>query len=167
MTIQELNNLSDEQLKEELFKCCGSSLWGEKMMAAKPFSDMNDLLAKADRAWNSTNEKDWMEAFSHHPKIGDLKSLEKKFASTKALAGSEQASVHSASQKTLEQLAEGNTLYENKFGFIFIVCATGKSAEKMLAMLNDRITNDRTNELKMAAGEQQKIIKLRLQKILS
>ena len=167
MTLQELNTLSDEQVKKEFFTCCGSSLWVEKMMAVKPFSNMNDLLVKADRAWNATVEKDWLEAFSHHPKIGDLKNLEKKFASTKALAGSEQASVQTASQKILEQLAEGNTLYENKFGFIFIVCATGKSAEEMLTLLNRRINNDRPAELKIAAVEQQKIIKLRLQKLIS
>ena len=136
-------------------------------MQSKPFADIHDLLLKADKAWNLTNEKDWMEAFSHHPKIGDLKSLEQKFASTKALAGSEQASVQTASQKILEQLAEGNTLYEKKFGFIFIVCATGKSAEEMLGILNGRIRNDRPTELKIAVGEQQKIIKLRLQKLIS
>lgn len=167
MTIQEFNDLPLQQLKNEFFKCCGSSSWVEKMIASKPFSDLEDLMMKADRAWTSTNEIDLLESFSHHPKIGDLKSLEKKFASTKALAGSEQAAVQSASQTTIEQLAEGNMLYENKFGFIFIVCATGKSADEMLSLLKKRINNDRSTELKIAAGEQQKIIQLRIQKLFS
>jgi 2-oxo-4-hydroxy-4-carboxy-5-ureidoimidazoline decarboxylase len=167
MTIEELNMLNDAKLKEELWKCCGSSRWVKQMVAAKPFRSEKDLFVKAESCWHHTSEADWLEAFSHHPKIGDLKSLEKKFASTKAMAGDEQASVNSASSKILEQLAEGNMLYESKFGFIFIVCATGKSAKEMLELLNERINNDRSAELKIALGEQYRITKLRLQKLIS
>ncbi len=167
MTTEELNTLNEATLKDELMKCCGSTRWVKQLIAAKPFRSPKDVFTKAESSWHNTTEKDWLEAFSHHPKIGDLKSLEKKFASTKALAGSEQAAVNSASQKMLEELAEKNTLYENKFGFIFIVCATGKSAEEMLRLLNDRISNDRSTELKIASQEQHKITNLRLQKLLS
>jgi 2-oxo-4-hydroxy-4-carboxy-5-ureidoimidazoline decarboxylase len=167
MTIEELNKLKDTQLKAELLKCCGSSHWVKQMMAEKPYRSEKDLLLKAESAWYHTTETDWMEAFSHHPKIGDLQSLEKKFASTKTLAGDEQAAVQSALPKTLEKFSEGNSLYESKFGFIFIVCATGKSATEMLDLLNARINNDRYTELKIAAEEQHKITRLRLQKLLA
>ena len=166
MTIEELNMLNELNLKAELQKCCGSSRWVKQMIATKPFRSTKDLFVKAESCWHHTSEPDWLEAFSHHPKIGDLKNLEKKFASTKALAGSEQESVNSASQKILKQLADGNSQYENKFGFIFIVCATGKSAEEMLALINARMNNDRATELKIASEEQLKITQLRLQKLI-
>ncbi len=167
MVLEDLNRLVESDLKEKLRSCCGSSAWVNRMIQSRPFQNPEDLLTKADQAWNSTGEKDWLEAFSHHPKIGDLKSLEKKFAATKSFAKDEQASVSAAEQEILEQLANRNFLYENKFGFIFIVCATGKSAEEMLHLLNERITNDRSTELRIASAEQHKITKLRLQKLFS
>ena len=167
MTIEELNMLDDSALKNELIKCCGSTRWVKQLIAEKPFRSLKDILLKAESSWHNTTEADWIEAFSHHPKIGDLKNLEKKFASTKAMAGNEQSSVNSASLKTLERLAENNALYENKFGFIFIVCATGKSADEMLNLLEARINNDRATELKIASQEQLKITLLRLQKLIS
>jgi 2-oxo-4-hydroxy-4-carboxy-5-ureidoimidazoline decarboxylase len=167
MTIEELNKLPEQIFREEMMKCCGSSKWTELLNSSRPFQDLQDLMRKADEAWEKTDEKDWLEAYSHHPKIGDLKSLEKKFASTKEMAGAEQASVKSAGSEILEALATGNSEYERKFGFIFIVCATGKSAEEMLYMLNERMRNEREKELKIAASEQHKITKLRLQKLLA
>lgn len=167
MHIEELNKLAESELKEKLQKCCGSSYWVEKMLHSKPFLSLDDMLFKADQAWKNTGEKDWLEAFSRHPKIGDLKSLEKKFASTKSFAKNEQSAVDAAPQAILEKLAEGNSLYENKFGFIFIVCATGKSADEMLELLQARLHHARVTELITASAEQHKITKLRLQKILS
>ena len=167
MTIEELNKLQEPKLMVKLLQCCGSSTWMTQLIRLMPFMSLEDLLTKSDQAWQKTDEKDWLEAFSHHPKIGDLKSLEQKFASTKVFAQGEQSSVSTARHETLEQLAEGNSLYEKKFGFIFIVFATGKSAEEMLVILNQRISNDRSTELRIAAGEQQKITKLRLQKLIS
>ena len=167
MHIEELNQLGESELKEKLLQCCGSFSWVDRMLLSKPFLNPDDLFSKADAAWSKTGEKDWLEAFSHHPKIGDLKSLGKKFATTQSLAKNEQGSVNMASPQVLEKLAEGNTLYENKFGFTFIVCATGKSADEMLDLLNERMPHDRTTELNIASTEQHKITKLRLQKILS
>ncbi|HNS11468.1 MAG TPA: 2-oxo-4-hydroxy-4-carboxy-5-ureidoimidazoline decarboxylase [Bacteroidia bacterium] len=167
MTIQELNSLSEKSFFIEMEKCCGSSSWIKGMFSDRPFKNIEDLIKKADINWEQTTESDWLEAFDHHPKIGDLKSLEEKFANTKTLAGGEQASVENASQKTLLDLAAGNEAYENKFGFIFIVCATGKSAEEMLQLLNSRIGNNRETELRNAAAEQQKITTLRLKKIIT
>ena len=167
MTLTELNQIGPAQLREEFMKCCGCTSWAEKMVASVPFQNREEVFEKSDLFWNETKAEDWLEAFLHHPKIGDLKSLEKKFASTSKLAGSEQASVHSASQKTLEDLAAGNDAYENKFGFIFIVCATGKSAGEMLELLNNRMHNNKETELRIAAAEQNKITRLRLEKLLS
>lgn len=167
MTIAELNILPEKSFFEEMQKCCGSSSWIKKMYSERPFNNIEALLHASTEIWKNTNEKDWLEAFNHHPKIGDLKSLEEKFASTKVLAGGEQATVQAASGETIKALAEGNDQYEKKFGFIFIVSATGKSADEMLHLLNVRLPNDRNTELKIAAAEQQKITTLRLNKIIS
>jgi 2-oxo-4-hydroxy-4-carboxy-5-ureidoimidazoline decarboxylase len=119
----------------------------------------------ADEIWHSLSEADWKEAFARHPKIGDIESLAEKFQSTAALASKEQSGVIGASVTTLNALAEGNAAYESKFGYIFIVCATGKSAEEMLAMLNERLNNDPDAEIHIAAQEQAKITRLRLEKL--
>ncbi|MES2836649.1 MAG: 2-oxo-4-hydroxy-4-carboxy-5-ureidoimidazoline decarboxylase [Bacteroidota bacterium] len=167
MNINELNNLSTEKLFDELFKCCGSTTWANLLAAKKPFKNKEELLLASDKIWENCTTQDGLEAFTHHPKIGDLKNLEKKFASTKEWAGGEQAGVNSATQNTLIALAEGNETYEKKFGYIFIVCATGKSAEEMLALLNARISNDADKELKIAMNEQNKITHIRLEKLLA
>lgn len=165
MIAEKLNAMQVDELRNTLQKCCGASLWVQRMLESAPYTSTEDVLEKSDKAWSFCTEKDWLEAFDHHPKIGDLASLEKKFAVTKELAGGEQAAVHRASPEVLEALANGNNEYEKKFGFIFIVCATGKSAEEMLEMLQKRLGNDRTTELKIAAAEQHKITRLRLNKI--
>jgi 2-oxo-4-hydroxy-4-carboxy-5-ureidoimidazoline decarboxylase len=108
-----------------------------------------------------------MEAFSHHTKIGDLKSLQEKFSATKEWASGEQQSVSAATDQVLIELKELNEAYENKFGYIFIICATGKSAEEMLSALKQRILNDGEDELKIAAEEQRKIMHLRINKLFA
>ncbi len=166
MTIEELNNIPEGNFFEVMQKCCGSTTWINEMISTRPFMDLEELLVQAEKAWSLTQEQDWLEAFNHHPKIGDLKDLEQKFASTKELAGGEQSSVQSATTQTLLELAKGNEEYENKFGFIFIVCATGKSADEMLHLLKARLPNDKNTEMNTAADEQLKITKLRLKKII-
>ncbi|HXU25658.1 MAG TPA: 2-oxo-4-hydroxy-4-carboxy-5-ureidoimidazoline decarboxylase [Bacteroidia bacterium] len=166
MTIQELNNLPADKTFEELFKCCGSTTWAKQLASKKPFDSKISLLHNSDWIWQSCTVRDGLEAFTHHPKIGDLKSLEKKFASTKDWAGGEQAGVNTATQNTLIALAEGNEAYFRKFGYIFIVCATGKTAEEMLALLNARLTNDANTEIKIAMDEQNKITHIRLEKLI-
>lgn len=167
MTLEELNNLSQQEAFDELFKCCGCTNWANKLSAQRPFESIQDLFSKSDQLWAGATKEDGLEAFQHHPKIGDIKSLEKKFASTKEWAGGEQAGVNTASQVVLQELAKGNADYEHKFGYIFIVCATGKSAEEMLALLNNRLGNDAETELKIAMGEQNKITKIRLEKLVA
>ena len=167
MTLETFNHLSNEALEEQLTHCCGSSTWVKGMMKHVPFQTQEELFNRADQIWLSTYENDWREAFLHHPKIGDIESLQKKFASTAKWAEGEQGAVKQASQQIIEELAEGNRLYEQKFGFIFIVCATGKSAEEMLALLKARLPNSMEEELKTAMLEQQKITHIRLQKLLA
>jgi 2-oxo-4-hydroxy-4-carboxy-5-ureidoimidazoline decarboxylase len=166
MTLHELNTLNQFQLKEELMKCCGSSAWVNKMLPFIPADDMVELLEDAEEQWYKCSETDWKEAFAHHPKIGDVESLTKKFATTAQWASGEQSGVNVAAKETIEALADGNKNYEKKFGYIFIVCATGKSAEEMLNILQSRLPNTPEDEIEIAAEEQNKITKLRLEKLL-
>jgi 2-oxo-4-hydroxy-4-carboxy-5-ureidoimidazoline decarboxylase len=138
------------------------------MVALFPIADAGTLMAKATTAWYALREADWREAFTHHPKIGsDVQALREKFASTSTWAEGEQAAVKQAPSATLEALAAGNREYEQKFGYIFIVCATGKSADEMLALLQARLPNKPEDEILIAMGEQAKITRLRLEKLLA
>jgi 5-hydroxyisourate hydrolase/2-oxo-4-hydroxy-4-carboxy-5-ureidoimidazoline decarboxylase len=167
MTLIDFNKLGKGEAEKMLATCCGSTKWWSLLSAGFPFESENEILSLAEKAWyDECGEADWLEAFTHHPKIGDTKSLAEKFASTQHLAGNEQAGVNTASQKLIEELANANAEYEAKYGFIFIVCATGKSAAEMLRLLLDRITNSREEELAIAMGEQHKITILRLKKLI-
>lgn len=166
MTLAELNKLPVAALGNALATCCGSTAWVNKMLTIFPADDLAEILDEAEKIWYGLAASDWLEAFTHHPKIGDTASLAKKFASTAQWAGSEQSGVNTASKTVLEQLAEGNQRYEEKFGYIFIVCATGKTATEMLELLNKRLPNTPEEEIKIAMAEQDKITRLRLQKLL-
>lgn len=167
MTIEELNNLPTDKVCEAFLKCCGSTSYAKQLASKSPFKNKEELLIISDSIWATCSPKDGLEAFTHHPKIGDIKSLEMKFASTKEWAGGEQAGVNTATHNTLVALAEGNEAYLNKFGYIFIVCATGKTADEMLALLNVRLKNDTETEIKIAMNEQNKITHLRLEKLIA
>ena len=161
MTLQEFNSLSEQDASHHLINCCGSRHWVQKMLQQCPFATVDEMHHSALQTWYfHCDSEDWKEAFRHHPKIGDLESLKKKFA------GQEQASVALASAETISQLAKMNAAYEHKFGYIFIVCATGKQAYEMLALLNNRIPNTASDELRIAMGEQAKITALRINKLL-
>jgi 2-oxo-4-hydroxy-4-carboxy-5-ureidoimidazoline decarboxylase len=165
MTIAEFDHLDVEEKKKVLLTCCGSTTWVNKMIAALPAEDLVDLLEMAEEQWYACHEADWREAFSHHPQIGDIDSLKEKFSGTAQWAEGEQASVKQASEQTLEQLAEGNQVYKERFGYIFIVNATGKSADEILNLLNQRLYNNPDVEIQIAMEEQLKITKLRLEKL--
>lgn len=166
MDLTTLNELSPTEASHAFMQCCTATQWVEQLVLARPFSSASELKTKADDIWHKLTEKDFLEAFDGHPKIGDVGSLKAKYANTKALASGEQSSVNHASDEVINALAAGNTAYEEKFGFIFIVCATGKSAAEMLALLEARLPNDRETELKNAAEEQRKIYHIRLEKLL-
>ncbi len=168
MTFNEFNELKHGEAKVELLKCCGSEKWVDKMILNFPFQNSDTLFQKANDIWyDECSEKDWLEAFKYHPKIGDLSSLKKKYANSKEWASDEQSEVQNATQETIENLAKANQAYEDKFGNIFIVCATGKSADEMLNLAKARLKNDPEVEIRLAMGEQQKITLIRLQKLLS
>lgn len=167
MTIDQLNHLLKDQLKTELTKCCGSSAWVNEMIEAFPIKHFGELLSIAEQKWNQCTEADWLEAFEHHPKIGDINSLKEKFANTAKWAEGEQAAVQQTSLDVIEDLAEGNAAYEAKFGYIFIVCATGKSGEEMLSILQSRLPNEPEEEIKIAAAEQGEITAIRLRKLVN
>lgn len=167
MNLESFNQLSDVECQNALSQCCVATRWIEQMVAARPFSDADALYNTAEQIWAGLAMPDFLEAFEGHPKIGDVSSLKKKYASTKQLAAGEQSGASVASDEVLQALAAGNSEYEKRFGFIFIVCATGKSAEEMLVLLKARLDNDLTTELGIAAGEQAKITRLRLDKMLA
>jgi 2-oxo-4-hydroxy-4-carboxy-5-ureidoimidazoline decarboxylase len=148
-----------------LARCCGSTRWVERMLAARPFGSQGALLAAARETWFALAPVDWLEAFGHHPKIGDRHGLATRFAASGELAAREQRGVETASDAVLDELAAGNAAYERKFGYIFIVCATGKGADEMLALLRARLPNDPATEIHIAAEEQARITALRLQQM--
>jgi 2-oxo-4-hydroxy-4-carboxy-5-ureidoimidazoline decarboxylase len=166
MNVEQLNNLTPEQATHTFMQCCTSSTWVSAMVQARPFTDKIAIAKCADLAWQALKETDYLEAFEGHPKIGDVGSLRAKYANTKELAGNEQGLVKQATDDVLQVLSQGNTDYEAKFGFIFIVCATGKSAKEMSDLLQARLPNNKTTELINAAEEQRKIFQLRIDKAL-
>ncbi len=166
LTVDEVNKMDPSVCAAYLSKCCGAENWVQKMVAARPFSSRKNVFETAENAWFSSKKSDWLEAFLHHPQIGDVESLKKKFASTAVWASGEQGRVAGASLDTLKELKEYNDAYFNKFGFIFIVFATGKTADEMLEILKDRYKNAEEEEVVNALLEQNKITKIRLEKLL-
>jgi 2-oxo-4-hydroxy-4-carboxy-5-ureidoimidazoline decarboxylase len=167
VTIAELNALPEPRARAELTRCCGASRWVDIMLKCRPFKDKEALFKNCEATWTALLPRDWLEAFLEHPRIGGKDALREKFAATKEWAQGEQAGASKAGEAVLEALEKGNADYQDKFGFLFIVCATGKSAAEMLALLNARLKNDQAAEMKIAAVEQTKITKLRLEKLLS
>lgn len=166
MTLSELNASDEGKVVEFFLTCCGSQRWAKEMAKRRPFRRFDELTEASEEIWYSLSVDDWKEAFAKHPRIGDVKELEKKFRNTAALAAKEQSGVVGASEATLRALVDGNAAYEAKFGYIFIICATGKSADEILGLLHNRMRNDLTTEIRIAAGEQAQITRLRLEKLL-
>jgi 2-oxo-4-hydroxy-4-carboxy-5-ureidoimidazoline decarboxylase len=153
-----LDAMPETRAMEALLQCCGSSRWARAMLARRPFGSRVAVLDAADEIWTSLDGDDWREAFAHHPRIGEQ--------TKNSIAAKEQSGVSGAASEVRQALAEANRDYEQRFGYIYIVCATGKSAEEMLAIARDRLQNDPDTELRVAAEEQRKITRLRLQKLL-
>lgn len=158
MRLGDLNTLSRESAERELSRCCGSARWAAAVAARRPFTDVEQLCRVGDEVWWTLEGGDWLEAFARHPRIGERAG---------GWANDEQAGARGASAKTLQRLSELNHDYERKFGHVFLISATGKSADEILAQLEKRISNDLTTELKIAALEQSKIMRLRVEKLFS
>ncbi len=167
MTIASLNELKPEAAHLAFMQCCTADAWVERMVAAMPFSNVETLVSQADINWQGLTQTDYLQAFEGHPKIGDVSSLREKYRSTEKIAAGEQSGVNTATETTLRQLKQFNDDYEEKFGFIFIICATGKTASQMLEILSQRIVNERSEEIINAAEEQRKILQIRLEKMIA
>ena len=161
-----LNAASQPEAIAALMRTCGCAAWAGRVERARPFRDREHLFEVAQQEWSGATRSDIHEAFSHHPRIGDRESLRARFPATHAWSGDEQRGASAADNAVLDALADGNREYERRFGHIFIVCATGKSAVEMLGLLQARMGNDPGAELAIAAGEQMKITRLRLAKLL-
>jgi OHCU decarboxylase len=166
MTLDEFNRLTGQQAQAELLKCCGSAEWAKRMTDSRPFANPDELFSRADEIWRNLAEGDWLEAFRAHPKIGEKKAAAAQSQQAQQWSAQEQSRTQAAPAETIDALAKGNREYERRFGFIFIVCATGKSAGEMLTLLNQRLANTSEAELRNAAEEQRKITRLRLGKLL-
>ena len=162
-----LNALDATEAESELLKCCGSMSWARQLAAQRPYTNVEELMTTAEQIWWSLGEQDWLEAFSAHPQIGGRTAERPQDARAQAWSEQEQAGARGMDWATQEELAEANRAYAQKFGHIFIVCATGKTAAEMLALLRARLPNDPGVELRNAAEEQRKITRLRLEKILT
>jgi len=162
-----LNALPTEQAAKELLQCCGSKRWAAEMVTRRPYASLETLLASANDIWWSLQPTDWLEAFRSHPKIGEKKAAESVSEQSRRWSGQEQSGVIDVARETVESLTTLNQAYEQKFSFIFIICATGKSSEAMLSALRERLENDPATELPIAAAEQNKITELRLKKLLT
>ena len=159
------NKAPEADALEAMIACCGARRWASGMVAFRPIKTVLELSEAADRIWASMLEADWMEAFACHPRIGERKAAH---ASAKSASWSqqEQSQTSSAAEQVMNKIATGNVLYEQRFGFTYIVCATGKSAEEMLAILEQRLSSNREDELKEAAEQQRQILQIRLGKWL-
>jgi OHCU decarboxylase len=168
MDFEALTALPPDEAQQEFLKCCGSVKWAKAMVQLRQYATtIGGLVLLGNEMWWSLEPSDWLEAFHSHPKIGEKKAAAEVHTQSKHWSGQEQSGVQTAAQETLDALAQLNREYEDKFGFIFIVCAAGKSAGEMLALLRERLRNEREVELRIAAAEQAKITELRLKKLVN
>ena len=168
------NAAGESEALETMLACCGSRRWAEAMVAQRPIASVWALSQTADRVWSTMQEQDWLEAFACHPRIGERKPApdaahmaHDPVERSAAWSRKEQMSVRAANELVLAELAEDNHRYEQRFGFTYIVCATGKSAAEMLTILKRRLANDRESELREAAEQQRQIMQIRLGKWLA
>jgi allantoicase len=166
-SLQRLNRLPPERARQALLDCCGSRKWVEQMLQRLPFPDLAYVLDTADKTWAALDPSDWLEAFRHHPPIGAKKAEKTQSATAKRWSKGEQSVAQTAAPQTLAALAKANEGYHAKFGHVFLICATGKTSEEILVALQQRASNDPAVELRIAAEEQRKITRIRLEKLLA
>jgi OHCU decarboxylase len=164
--LERFNFLSASEAETELLKCCGSKNWARQVTSERPFAGLAELVEASERIWWALAPADWLEAFYSHPKIGERKAAAEVAVEAQHWSEDEQSGIRDSAAQTMTALAELNRAYEEKFGYIFIVCAAGKSSEEMLAILRQRLTNEAEKELRIAAAEQAKITQLRLRKLI-
>ena len=160
-----LNALTEADARAELLNCCASSRWADAMIAARPFASDAELFNAAERSWWALDRADWLEAFAAHPRIGNGVAAGPGHAATREWSRQEQGRAATASPDVRAALAAGNAEYERRFGHVFLICATGRPADEILAELRRRLENDPAEELREAAGEQAKVTRLRLARL--
>lgn len=161
-----LNALPSAQAEADLLTCCGSREWARRVAALRPFDGEHALFDAADVVWRALERDDWLEAFRSHPRIGERKAEAGQTAREQGWSRGEQAGMDAAEEATRRALADGNRTYEERFGHIYLVCASGKSADELLSILQSRLQNPPEREILVAAGEQAKITRIRLRKLL-
>jgi 2-oxo-4-hydroxy-4-carboxy-5-ureidoimidazoline decarboxylase len=166
LSVGALDALPAREAEPLLGSCCGAHAWVARMLDHRPFRDATTLLRAAADVWWSLGPEDWHEAFAHHPRIGERKAAAGQDARAHGWSTGEQRGVAAATANVRTALVDGNRDYERRFGHIYLVCAAGKSAEELLGILQARLSNDPDTELRIAAGEQAKITRLRLLKLL-
>jgi 2-oxo-4-hydroxy-4-carboxy-5-ureidoimidazoline decarboxylase len=164
--LQALNAALSEEALTSLLACCGSIKWAQRMVQSRPFIDPASLYRVSERIWWDLRPDDWLEAFASHPKIGERKAAQNRSVRSSEWSAQEQAGTHGTASEVLSALADANRAYQDRFGYIFIVCATGKTAEEMLALCRQRLNNDPNAEFIIAAEEQRKITEIRLKKLI-
>jgi OHCU decarboxylase len=165
--LERINYASTDEAESMFRDCCGSETWASMMTMVRPFASVDELINFAAAVWNDLQTEDWLETFAAHPKIGETKAAPAQQKRAAEWSSGEQAGMDSADASLIEELAEANKTYHEEFGFIFIVCATGKSGREMLDLCRTRLGNDRETEITIAAAEQQKITEIRLRKLLA
>jgi 2-oxo-4-hydroxy-4-carboxy-5-ureidoimidazoline decarboxylase len=165
-TLAAWNAASEAEARNAMLACCGSKRWADAMVAVRPIANIVALSEVADRVWSTMQETDWLEAFACHPRIGERSVSKHAGEQSAKWSRAEQAQTSSASDRVLDEIAAGNERYEELFGFTYIVCATGKSAEEMLEILKRRLGSTRETELREAAEQQRQILQIRLGKWL-
>jgi OHCU decarboxylase len=164
-SVAKLNAMPLDELTAHLRACCGSTRWVERMIARRPFASPDAVLGASDAVFRGLSEEDWMEAFRHHPRIGESHAAVPQDARAESWSAGEQSGLSNAGAAVRTALASANDAYEQQFGYICIICATGKDSEELLAITRARLGNTPQIELRIAAEEQRKITRLRLRKL--
>lgn len=164
--LEKWNQADERTATEAMLSCCGAERWAAEMVALRPITSVPELSEAADRVWATMDESDWLEAFARHPRIGERK-LSPALEQSSMWSREEQAGTRAAARSVLDELAACNALYEQRFGFTYILCASGKNADEMLSILKRRLACDRMAELREAAEQQRQIMQIRLGKWLS
>ncbi len=160
-----LNALPTGEAEAELLRCCGSTAWARRVAEGRPYASLDALKEAGDATWWSLAAADWLEAFSRHPRIGEARAA-RPDGGDGSWSRREQAGVAVAADDTRAALAEGNAAYEERFGWIYLVCASGRSGQELLDILRSRLGNDPDTELRVAAEEQRRITHLRLERLV-
>jgi OHCU decarboxylase len=164
-SVAKLNAMPLDELTTHLRACCGSSRWVDRMIARRPFASPDAVLSASDEVCRMLSAEDWMEAFRHHPRIGESRAAVPQDARAESWSAGEQSGLRNAAAEVRAALVSANEAYEQQFGYICIICATGKDSEELLAITRARLGNSPQIELRIAAEEHRKITRLRLRKL--